>query len=139
MINDSNVIKPMPAIPDIVLDTLAEPGSVKMVGTVDKDGKPNVVVISTIAVLNPETIAFADVRLGKTKDNLRKNGRLTVAVTGTTGKTYQIRCRFVAFDNKSEMYNRWFNALWQKLSLQFNISIQLKGVAIAKVMEVVQD
>ena len=127
----SNVKKIMPAIPDIVLDTLAEPGSVKMVGTVDKDGKPNVVVISTIAVLDPETIAFADVLLGKTKDNLHKTGKLTVSVLGTTGKTYQIRCQFVAFDNKSEMYERWFEPVWQRMSLQ------LKGVAIAKFIKVI--
>ena len=123
----------MPVIPDNVLDTLAEPGSVKMVGTVDKDGKPNVVVISTIAVLDPGTIAFADVLLGKTKDNLHKTGKLTVSVLGASGKTYQIKCRFVAFDNKSEMYDRWFEPVWQKMTLQ------LKGIAIAKVIEVIQD
>ncbi|MBL0731233.1 MAG: pyridoxamine 5'-phosphate oxidase family protein [Desulfosarcina sp.] len=123
----------MPVIPDNVLDTLAEPGSVKMVGTVDKDGKPNVVVISTIAVLDPGTIAFADVLLGKTKDNLHKTGKLTVSVLGATGKSYQIKCRFVAFDNKSEMYDRWFEPVWQRMTLQ------LKGIAIAKVIEVIQD
>jgi len=128
----------MPTLPDIVLDTLAEPGTVNMVGTVDKDGRPNVVVISTIAVLDTETIAFADVCLGKTKENLTKTGRLTVAVLGTTGKKYQIRCRFVAFDNKSDMYDRWFEQVKQRMILQLS-GVALKGIAIAKVTEVLQD
>ena len=123
----------MAIIPDVVLDAMAEPGSIKMVGTVDQDGQPNVVVISTIAVLDLETIAFADLKLGKTKENLYKNGKLTVSVSNETGKTYQLRCSFVTFDNKSDIYERWFNAVWQKMS------IQLKGVAIAKVIKIIQD
>jgi len=123
----------MAIIPDIILDTMAEPDSVKMVGTVDQDGKPNVVMISTIAVLDLETIAFADLKLGKTKENLYNNGKLTLSVSNKTGKTYQIRCSFVAFDNKSEIYDRWFNAVWQRMSMQ------LKGVAIAKVIKIIQD
>lgn len=127
----------MTIIPDIVLDTLAEPGSVKMMGTVDQKGKPNVVVISTIAVLDPETIAFADLKIGQTKKNLNKNGKLTIAVSGASGKTYQIRCRFIMFDDKSELFKRWFSAVWDKMAMFFTGGTSLKGVGIAKVIEVI--
>ena len=123
----------MAIIPDIVLDAMAEPGSIKMVGTVDQNGQPNVVILSTIAVLDLETIGFADLKLGTTKTNLHKNGKLTLFVLSETGKTYQMKCSFVTFDNKSEIYDRWFNAVWQKMAMQ------LKGVAIAKVIKIIQD
>jgi len=121
----------MAVIPDIVLDTLAEPGSVKMVGTADKEGKPNVVVITTIAVLDPETIAFADLRLGQTKVNLKKTGKLTVTVIGSNNQAYQILCRFVHFEDKTPLFDTWYNAVWEK------VSIQLRGIAIAKVLDVI--
>jgi len=120
----------MAAIPDRVLDILAEPRSVKMVGTVNNSGVPNVVIISTVSVLNPETIAFADICLGKTKRNLQQNGKITVAVIGSEKETYQIRCRFVHFEDRTPLYDLWRNAVWNRMKME------LKGVAVAGVVNV---
>jgi predicted pyridoxine 5'-phosphate oxidase superfamily flavin-nucleotide-binding protein len=120
----------MAAIPDRVLDILAEPRSVKMVGTVDNRGVPNVVIISTISVLNPETIAFADICLGKTKKNLQQNGKITVAVIGNEKEAYQIECRFVHFEDRTPLYDLWRNAVWNRMMME------LKGVAVAGVVNV---
>ena len=85
----------MTVIPDHVIDKLAETDSIKMVGTVDEYGKPNVVVISTLSVLDPETVAFADLCLGKTKKNLKNTAKLTISVMGTDKKAFQIQCKFI--------------------------------------------
>jgi Pyridoxamine 5''-phosphate oxidase. len=120
----------MAVIPDRVLDILAEPRSVKMVGTVDNSGVPNVVIISTVSVLNPETIAFADICLGKTRRNLQQNGKITVAVIGSAKETYQIECRFVHFEDRTHLYELWRNAVWNRMKME------LKGVAVAGVVNV---
>jgi predicted pyridoxine 5'-phosphate oxidase superfamily flavin-nucleotide-binding protein len=120
----------MAAIPDRVLDILAEPRSVKMVGTVDNSGVPNVVIISTLSVLNPETIAFADICLGKTRRNLQQNGKITVAVIGSEKEAYQIECRFVHFEDSTSLYDLWRNAVWNRMKME------LKGVAVAGVVSV---
>ena len=124
----------MPGIPDRVLDILAEPGSVKMVGTVDNKGAPNVVIISTVAVLDPERIAFADICLGKTKTNLQQNGKITVTVIGSEKEAYQIECRFVDFENKTPLFNRWYIPVRNRLGMDLNL--ELKAVAIARVVNV---
>jgi len=120
----------MAGIPDRILDILAEPRSVKMIGTVNNSGIPNVVVISTISVLDPETIAFADIALGKTKKNLERNGKLTVTVTGMEKEAYQIRCKFDHFETTTPLFDLWREVIWEKMMMD------LKGVAIAKVTEV---
>ena len=117
----------MTILPDTVLDALAESTSVTMASTVDSQGKPNTVVISTIAVVDLETLAFADACLGKTKVNLKETGKLTVTVVTSQGTAHQIQCTFVHFDNKTPLFDTWHEAVWQKMS------IQIKGVGIAKV------
>lgn len=120
----------MASLPDIVLDILAEPRSVKIVGTVKNHGMPNLVVISTVAVIDPETIAFGDICLGKTKENLLLTGKFTLTVIGSEKKAYQIWCRFVHFENETPRYRIWYAAIWQKMMMH------LKGIAIAKVEKV---
>ena len=122
----------MAIIPDKALDILAEPESVKMVATTNKDGIPNVVIISTISVLDLETIAFADLCLGTTKKNLKQTGKLTVTVLGKDDKAFQIRCSFINFDNKSDLYDTWHIAVWNRMRLQ------LKAVALARVDDVIE-
>ena len=120
----------MAVIPDRILDILAEPRSIKMVGTVDNNGVPNVIVISTLSVLNSETIAFADICLGKTRRNLQQNGKVTVAVIGVEKEAYQIECRFVHFEDRTPLFNLWRNAVWDKMKMD------IKGVAIAGVVDI---
>ncbi|HDL08634.1 MAG TPA: hypothetical protein ENG35_07865 [Desulfobacteraceae bacterium] len=122
----------MAVIPDIALDILAEPKSVKMVGTVNNEGVPNVVIISTISVLTPEKIAFADICLGKTKANLKQNGKLTITVIGSEKKAYQIKCKFIHFDKKTPIFGLWHEPIYQKTMMR------LKAVAIANVIEVTE-
>ena len=121
----------MAVIPDNVLDILAEPESVKMLGTVNNLGVPNVVIISSLSVLTPEKIAFADVCLGKTKANLKQNGKLTIGVIGHEKKAYQIKCKFIHFDKRTSIFNLWYEAVYEKMMM-----MRLKAVAIANVIDV---
>ncbi|MBL0700924.1 MAG: hypothetical protein JJV92_08590 [Desulfosarcina sp.] len=121
----------MAVIPDNVLDVLAEPESVKMLGTVNDLGVPNVVIISSLSVLTTEKIAFADVCLGKTKANLKQNGKLTIGVIGYEKKAYQIKCKFVHFDNRTSIFESWYDAVYERMMM-----MRLKSVAIANVIEV---
>ena len=120
----------MAILPDIVLDILAKPDSITMLSTVDEKGKPNVVIISTVAVIDLETIAFADMCLNQTKKNLKKTGKLTITVTDSQNKAYQIQCTFIHFDTKTPLFDRWHTAVWNKMKVQF------RGVALAKVENV---
>lgn len=117
----------MTILSDTVLDALADPASVAMLATVDGQGKSNTVVISTIAVVDLETLAFADACLGRTKANLKETGKLTVTVIAGQGPAHQIQCTFIHFDNKTPLFDTWHDAVWQKMS------IQIKGVGLAKV------
>ncbi len=62
-------------IPKEVMDVLSASDSAKMIATIDAKGIPNVVPIWFVAV-DPETIAFAEVFIIKTKKTLKRTSKL---------------------------------------------------------------
>ena len=63
-------------IPREVIETLAAPDSAKMLATIDAKGIPNVVPVRSIVAIDPETIAFAELFIKKTKENLENNKKV---------------------------------------------------------------
>jgi len=120
----------MAQMPKKVMDALADPGAMKMVGTVNGSGVPNAVIVNTIAALNPETIAFADLRLGKTKDNLTDTGKMTVTILRPNREAYQVKCSFQSFDETSPLAAEWNEMIYSRMR------IQIRAVGMAKVEEV---
>lgn len=120
----------MAQMPKAVMDALADPGAMKMVGTVSSSGVPNAVIVNTMAALDPEAIAFADLRLGKTKANLNETGKLTVTVLRPNREAYQIKCSFQGFEETSPLAAEWNEMIYGRMR------IQIKAVGIGKVEEV---
>ena len=71
---------------------LIEQQKVSYVATADKNGKVNVSPKGSIHVLDDETIAFADFYSRKTRENLRLNPHIALAVVDLKGlKGYQFK------------------------------------------------
>ncbi|MDD1769122.1 MAG: pyridoxamine 5'-phosphate oxidase family protein [Methanomassiliicoccales archaeon] len=63
-----------------------------LVATVSKDGVPNVAPKGSLTVVDEETILFADLLPGKTRNNIAENPNVAIAfVDGKTMKGYQIK------------------------------------------------
>ncbi|MGA3290882.1 MAG: pyridoxamine 5'-phosphate oxidase family protein [Candidatus Bathyarchaeia archaeon] len=67
-------------IPKEVLDVISAADSAKMLATVDAEGVPNVVPVWSIVAVDSETIAFAELFIKKTKENLEKNKKVAIAI-----------------------------------------------------------
>jgi predicted pyridoxine 5'-phosphate oxidase superfamily flavin-nucleotide-binding protein len=80
----------MAVIPKEVQDFL--PGKVAWVATADKKGVPNLAPKGTLAVLDDESLVFADIFSLKTRTALEENPNVAVAVVDPAGpKGYQIK------------------------------------------------
>ena len=68
----------MVKMPKEVKDMIGDPGASRTLATVDADGMVNCVPIGTFSAIDDETIVFADVFLGKTKENLEATKKASV-------------------------------------------------------------
>jgi predicted pyridoxine 5'-phosphate oxidase superfamily flavin-nucleotide-binding protein len=95
----------MSKIPDEIKDFLKS--YLAYVATVDEDGMPNVVPKGDIAILNENTIVFADLYSHQTKKNLMKNPRIAISVVNPAGyKGYQIKGRAKIIERGSKEYDK---------------------------------
>jgi predicted pyridoxine 5'-phosphate oxidase superfamily flavin-nucleotide-binding protein len=80
----------MTVIPSEIKDFLT--GKVAWVATASKSGVPNLAPKGTLAVLDDETLVFADLFIGKTSQALAENPNVAVAVVDPAGPAgYQIK------------------------------------------------
>lgn len=120
----------MAKMPKEVLDALADPIRLKTLATVNKAGVPNIVVVGTLAAMDEETIIFADLRLGKTKENLFDTGKFTVNVIGSDLSSYQIKGTFKEYQERTPLAEQWNEAVYSR------IKMQIRGVVLGRVEEV---
>ena len=119
----------MVSIPKEVMDVLSASDSAKMLATVDAKGIPNVVPLWFVAV-DPETIAFAEVFIKKTKENLEKNKQVALAVFKGPMTGYQLKGTFSGFQTSGPVFDNF-----AKKSMEA-MKIQIKSVGIIRVTEV---
>jgi predicted pyridoxine 5'-phosphate oxidase superfamily flavin-nucleotide-binding protein len=117
------------SIPKEVMDVLSANDSAKMLATVDAKGIPNVVPLWFVAV-DAETIAFAEVFIKKTKENLEKNKQVALAVFKGPMTGYQLKGTFSGFQTSGPVFDNF-----AKKSMEA-MKIQIKSVGIIKVTEV---
>jgi predicted pyridoxine 5'-phosphate oxidase superfamily flavin-nucleotide-binding protein len=117
------------SIPKEVMDVLSASDSAKMLATVDAKGIPNVVPLWFVAV-DAETIAFAEVFIKKTKENLEKNKQVALAVFKGPMTGYQLKGTFSGFQTSGPVFDNF-----AKKSMEA-MKIQIKSVGIIKVTEV---
>ena len=120
----------MVSIPKEVMDVLSASDSAKMLATVDAKGIPNVVPVWSIVTVDLETIAFAELFIKKTKENLEKNKQVAIAVFKGPMTGYQLKGTFSGFQTSGPIFDNF-----AKKSMEA-MKIQIKSVGIIKVTEV---
>ena len=111
------------------MDILSASDSAKMLATVDAKGIPNVVPLWFVAV-DAETIAFAEVFIKKTKENLEKNKQVALAVFKGPMTGYQLKGTFSGFQTSGPVFDNF-----AKKSMETS-KMHIKSVGIIKVTEV---
>jgi len=116
----------MVSIPKEVMDVLSASDSAKMLATVDAKGIPNVVPLWFVAV-DTETIAFAEVFIKKTKENLEKNKQVAMAVFKGPMTGYQLKGTFSGFQTNGPVFDNFAKKIMEAMKMQ------IKSVGIIKV------
>jgi len=119
----------MAKMPKEVMDLFNDAQAAKVLATVNADGVPNVVPVGTLAAVNEEMIAFADIFLGKTKSNLEATKKVAAAAyKGLDG--YQIKGTFQGFQTSGPLFEQMGKTVKETLKLE------TKAVGTIKVEEV---
>ena len=108
------------------MDVLSASDSAKMLATVDAKGIPNVVPLWFVAV-DAETIAFAEVFIKKTKENLEKNKQVALAVFKGPMTGYQLKGTFSGFQTSGPVFDNFAKKIMEAMKMQ------IKSVGIIKV------
>jgi len=114
-------------IPKEVIDTLAAPDSAKMLATIDAEGIPNVVPVWSIVSVDSQTIAFAELFIKKTKENLEKNKKVAIAVFRGPMTGYQLKGDFIGFQTTGQLFENFSKKIKEAMKLQ------IKSVGLIKV------
>ncbi|MGD0646327.1 MAG: pyridoxamine 5'-phosphate oxidase family protein [Candidatus Bathyarchaeia archaeon] len=120
----------MVSIPKEVVDVLNASDSAKMLATVDAKGVPNVVPVWSIVAVDSETIAFAEIFIKKTKENLEKNKQVAIAVFKGPMTGYQLKGTFSGFQTSGPVFDNFAKKIMEAMKMQ------IKSVGIIKVTEV---
>jgi len=105
-------------MPEAVVAALADPEALKVVATVSSAGVPNAVIVATVYPLDPKTIIFADLRLGKTKENLLQTKKFTVTVLTQNLESYQVKCAFGHFEERGDITDIIAERVFERVRLQ---------------------
>jgi predicted pyridoxine 5'-phosphate oxidase superfamily flavin-nucleotide-binding protein len=122
-------------IPKKVLDLYDDMDSVKMLATVDKQWNVNVVPVSSAGVLDEEALAFADVLLGKTRENLATTKRATVTVFKPPMAGYQAKGIFLGWQTSGPVYEKYIAKAKERIE-KTGISSEVKGIGTLQINEV---
>ena len=112
------------------MDVLSTSDSAKMLATVDAKGIPNNVPMWSFVAIDPETIAFAEVFIIKTKENLEKNKQVAIAVFKGPMTGYQLKGTFSGFQTSGPVFDNFAKKIMDAMKMQ------IKSVGIIKVTDV---
>jgi predicted pyridoxine 5'-phosphate oxidase superfamily flavin-nucleotide-binding protein len=114
-------------IPKEVMDVLAVSDSAKMIATTDAKGIPNVVPVWSITAVDSETIAFAELFIKRTKENLENNKNAAIAVFKGPMTGYQLKGTFVGFQTSGPIFENFSKKVKEAMNLQ------IKSVGLIKI------
>ena len=100
-----------------------------MIATIDDKGIPNVVPLWFV-VVDSETIAFAEVFIKRTKENLEKNKQVALAVFKGPMTGYQLKGTFSGFQTSGPIFDDFAKKSMEAMKIKIN------SVGIIKVTEV---
>jgi predicted pyridoxine 5'-phosphate oxidase superfamily flavin-nucleotide-binding protein len=100
----------MAKMPKEVMDLFKDREASKMLATIGANGMPNVAPKGSLIALDEGTVAFADIRGGKTRANLEANKKVAVAVVKQrTG--YQVKGTLQGFQTSGPVFDNYVNML----------------------------
>lgn len=108
----------MAEMPEEVVAALSDPESLKVVATISPTGVPNAAIVATVFPLDRKTIIFADLRLGKTRENLTQTKKFTVAVLRPNLEAYQVKATFGHFEERGAITNMIAERVFERSRLQ---------------------
>ena len=96
----------MGKMPQEVMDLLNDRQAVKVLATIGADGIPNVAPKGSLMALDAKTVAFADIRGGKTRANLDVNKKVAVGIVKErTG--YQVKGTLKEFQTSGPVFDNF--------------------------------
>ena len=93
------------AIPKEVVDFLNAQDSIKILATADESGVPNAVPVYSIEPISNDTLAFAEMMIKHTKQNLEKTGKASVTVFKLPATAYQLKGTFLGFQTSGPLFD----------------------------------
>jgi len=111
------------------MDLLGAPDAGKVLATVDAKGVPNVVPVWSIRAVDPETIAFAEVFIKHTKENLEHNKKAAIAVYKGMAEGYQLKGTCAGFQTSGPVFDGFVKAMAQ-------MKLTPKSICLIKIDEV---
>jgi uncharacterized protein len=114
-------------IPKEVIDVLAAPDSAKMIATTDAQGTPNIAPVWSITAVDSETIAFAQLFIKRTKENLETTKKAAIAVFKGPTTGYQLKGTFAGFQTSGPIFETFSKNVMAAMKLQ------IKSVGLIKV------
>ena len=123
----------MAKMPAKVMEKFNDLSALKFMATVDKDGTPNVVLISSLIAADEETLVWANLMGVKTPKNLLATGKVAVNVYAPDpGVSYQVKGEFEGFISEGF----FFEVFKEHPSLKYDPVFGVKSVGVIKVKEV---
>jgi len=107
----------MVKMPKEVMEALSEELALKVVATINKKKIPNAIIVATLKALDESTVVFADLRLGKTRENLETTKKFSVTVLKPNLESYQVKCSFQGFQETGELAFTMGEEVYKKVRL----------------------
>ena len=120
----------MVAIPKEVVDILNAQDSIKILASADENGVPNAVPVYSITPISNDTLAFAEMMIKHTKQNLEKMGKASVTVFKLPATAYQLKGTFLGFQTSGLLFDNF-----SKRMAEYKLP-PVKSVGTIKVEEV---
>ena len=119
----------MAKMPEKTMGLFNDPQAMKMIATVDGEGRPNIAAKGSMMALDDETIVYAEMGGARTKANVEVHKQVAVIVCKEF-KAYQVKGEFQGFETSGDTYEQFAKHVKEKLGLDVN------NAAIIKVGEV---
>lgn len=120
----------MAVMPSEVYEAVKREDALKCLATANSSGILNAVVVATVTAMDEVTIIFANLKLGKTRENLLDTKKFTVNVLTPKMESYQLKCNFLEFQETGPLAEQVNEKVYNKLK------IQIREVGIGKVEEI---
>lgn len=85
--------------------------SVKVIATVDENGVPNIAHVWSTMPVGQDKVAFAEMFIKRTKQNLEKTKKVAISVFKAPMTSYQLKGTFVGFQTSGQLFDNMSKAL----------------------------